>query len=374
MKLQPWDPDIRSLTSRIASGELDLQPDFQRQEVWPLPKQKRLIDTIFRDWSIPPVHLVVKADGGLEVLDGQQRLVAIRDFANDKFSIDGLIAPLDARIERLHGTFYSQLGEKDKRAFDQFTIRSFRISDYKPEEPSELFYRLNQPTGLTSGEKRNALYGPARSQLKELVSEFQNLGNSQESIGFSNSRLAYDDVLARLLFFVENGSFAIKATEAAISDSFRSTHGFQAKTLRFVRRAIQLFSSERALATTIRLNKASLLSWLLFFGRFKEGVPASTPLADFYSPNFARSARFVDDARRTFDDRASLRVTDVSSVVFRDFSLWFIYYFTGSEELPFRTDTALFRLIAEDLDERPDVSFEFALDERLDIESWGRLS
>jgi hypothetical protein len=187
MKLSAWEPDLRTIVNRIDSDDIDLQPDFQRQEVWTLAKKRRLIDTILREWSIPPIHLVVKDDGILEVLDGQQRLAAIRDFCLDQFAIDGRIEPHDTRISALHGRFYSVLEPAAKRKIDQYTIRAFRITDYEPEEPNELFYRLNQPTVLTAGEQRNALYGPARDQLKALVDSFQQYGNARETIGFSKS-------------------------------------------------------------------------------------------------------------------------------------------------------------------------------------------
>ena len=54
MKLTPSEPDIRTIVERIDRGDIDLQPDFQRQEVWSTSKKKRLIDTILRGWSIPP--------------------------------------------------------------------------------------------------------------------------------------------------------------------------------------------------------------------------------------------------------------------------------------------------------------------------------
>src|SRR5438552_18607713 len=80
MKLSHWEPDLRTITSWIENGEIDLQPNFQRGDIWPLPKKRKLIDTVLRGWSIPPIHVVVTPSGTLEVLDGQQRLTSIRDF------------------------------------------------------------------------------------------------------------------------------------------------------------------------------------------------------------------------------------------------------------------------------------------------------
>ncbi|WEL43147.1 DUF262 domain-containing protein [Pseudomonas sp. CBSPBW29] len=87
MRLIPSDPDVETLVSRINSGEVDLQPDFQRGEVWSKSKKQRLIDSILRDWHVPPIHVIEdNYTGRLEVLDGQQRLAAIRDFVAGDFS------------------------------------------------------------------------------------------------------------------------------------------------------------------------------------------------------------------------------------------------------------------------------------------------
>lgn len=170
MRLLPSDPDIQTIVSRIKNGDYDLQPDFQRGEVWGDSKKRRLIDSVLRDWHVPPIHVVeVRETAKQEVLDGQQRLVAIRDFVNGVIKVDGKIQPFDDEIIKLDGMTYSELPEFWRRRFDQFTIRVFKITDYSPEEPGELFFRLNQPTNLTSAEQRNAFFGPARQQVKKLV-------------------------------------------------------------------------------------------------------------------------------------------------------------------------------------------------------------
>ena len=308
MKLTPWEPDLRTIVDRIDNDDIDLQPEFQRQEVWPPSKKKRLVDTILRGWSIPPIHLVVTADNRMEVLDGQQRLAAIRDFLHSEFAIDGHITPIDPRISPLHGKFYKSLDIKIRRTIDQYSLRCFRITDYLPDEPSELFYRLNQPTMLTAGEQRNALYGPAREQLKVVVREFEGLGNEKKTIGFSNARLAYDDIIARLLFFLESGNFGVKGTESLISERFRNRNHFPDDVVAHARRSIALFSIAREEASSWRFNKASLLSWLLFFSRFRDEEPAQGFMAAFFNNQTAGASKnFVSDAVSVFQDRASLR-------------------------------------------------------------------
>lgn len=327
MKLSPWEPDLRTVVGRIDDGDIDLQPEFQRQEIWPVPKKKRLIDTIIRGWSIPPIFLVVVADGRMDVLDGQQRLAAIRDFIHNDFAIDGSITPPDESVSALDGLFYKMLTHGQRRTLDQYTLRCFKITDYRPDEPSELFYRLNQPTMLTAGEQRNAFFGPAREQLKELVNRFEQLGNTKSTIGFSNARLAYDDIVARLLVFLEAGTIGIKGTESTISQRFKERASFDRDVYRISELAIERFSAARMRAESVRLNKASALSWLLFFARFDEDEDPDPGYMVFFSNLKSRPAehQLTSPAISLFHDRSSLRVTDVSSVVYRDFALWLVY-------------------------------------------------
>jgi hypothetical protein len=141
---------------RVERGIIDLQPDFQRGEVWSTPKKQRLIDTILRQWHVPPIHLVAKGGGSFDVLDGQQRLTAIRDFLGGVFAVDGFIEPIATELEPLDGLRFAQLPEPIRNELEDFAIRVFELHEYTPDEPHELFFRLNQPVALTEAEKRNA--------------------------------------------------------------------------------------------------------------------------------------------------------------------------------------------------------------------------
>ena len=81
------------------------------------PKKRRLIDSILRDWHVPPIHVVeVRKTAQQEVLDGQQRLVAIRDFVRGNIRVDGNTQPEDEEIKQLDGLSYEELplfGEED---------------------------------------------------------------------------------------------------------------------------------------------------------------------------------------------------------------------------------------------------------------------
>jgi len=68
---------------------IDTNPDYQRPPVWSLPQKQLLIDTILRGYDIPKIYWrkVEKNPDKYEVVDGQQRLRAIWEFMEGKFSL-----------------------------------------------------------------------------------------------------------------------------------------------------------------------------------------------------------------------------------------------------------------------------------------------
>jgi len=259
MHLTPSDPDIATLYRKIKSQRLDLQPNFQRGEVWGKAKKQRLIDSIL-------LHVIqVPNSDKQEVLDGQQRLAAIRDFMEGDFTINGNLDPIEDYLEKLDGLSWENLPITARSKIEDFTIRLLTISDYKPGEPGELFYRLNQPTNLTSAEQRNAYFGEARQQIKDLSEFMTTLGYNREILGFSNSRMAYDDVISKFLLTLELGTLKKKITANTVTSRYRENYGFDSVLIKSVENTLTiLFQCLNSCDESVKLNKASMLSWLIF--------------------------------------------------------------------------------------------------------------
>lgn len=348
MRLIPWDPDVQTVVSRIDAGILDLQPDFQRGEVWSKSKKQRLIDSILRDWHVPPLHVIEHSGRTTqEVLDGQQRLVAIRDFVRNDFAVDGKIAPKDPRIEQLDQLKYRDLPPETRTQFDRFSLRVYRIVDFASSEPAELFFRLNQPTNLTAAEQRNAFFGPVRQQIKELVERLPALGVSKDVLGFSNTRMAYDDVLCRSALTVELRSLATKIGSQELVELYRAEEPLSVETIEKLETALSLLGRCTKLGTGgfPKFNKATLFSWLLFlvrirqlgdgslcqdkliadFLRFFEGQRAGTSMGFSSEPPATWGNWSADWLLKCYVDRSTSRVADVSSVLLRDLAIWFAF-------------------------------------------------
>ena len=328
MRLTKTDPDLVSLVRRIQEGELDLQPDFQRDEIWDNPRRQRLIDTILRAWYVPAIHIVVDSEGEDVVLDGQQRLAAIRDFFANKIKINGSTEPPDERIRQLDGLTYEKLPADVRRAVNGFSISVIKLDDYETQEPNELFFRLNQSYNLTPPEKRNALHGQARDQVKELVENLKASGLlTKDRIGFSNSRLAYDDVIARACVALELDDMRRHINNNVVEAQYRSG-AFADATISSVRSAAErLIAQIDRTPTRVRFNKGTLQTWLVYsaWAPVDTGAVPEDLLARFeelrLEARHDHSTDFLGPLTTLYDDRASYRVTDVSSVLIRDLAI-----------------------------------------------------
>jgi len=164
-------PQIKDL---IAQGDdVNLRPEYQRRLRWSNTQKSRLIESLLLNVPVPPVFFYENDLARYEVMDGQQRLNAIKEFLSNEFSLVGLQI-----LSSLNGRRYSKLPPRVKRGLDRASISAIVLlqeSQVKLKKAdSERYYevrrfvfeRLN--TGgrrLTAQEVRNAIYGGAFNDL-----------------------------------------------------------------------------------------------------------------------------------------------------------------------------------------------------------------
>lgn len=146
---------IRELEELYRDGDLDIQPYFQRRPVWDGGKRSRLIESVFLDVPIPMFYFAEREDEKLEVIDGQQRLRALFDFLNNKFTLRALDAKKDLTNKRFKNL--------EKMLQRKLKIASLPVVIVKKESDLDvkfdIFKRLN--TGavqLNDQELRNCIY------------------------------------------------------------------------------------------------------------------------------------------------------------------------------------------------------------------------
>lgn len=166
-------PQIKDL---IDKGEvLNLRPEYQRRLRWSVPQKSRLIESLLLNIPIPPVFLFESDAARYEVMDGQQRLNAVREFIAGGFALSSLEV-----LKPLNGLRYLRCPPRIKRALDRSTLSAIvLLLESEPSAPGRLsttdirrfiFDRLNTGgTKLNAQEIRNAIYpGPFNKTLVHL--------------------------------------------------------------------------------------------------------------------------------------------------------------------------------------------------------------
>jgi hypothetical protein len=186
--------------------QLVLDPDFQRGSVWTPNAKVFLIDTILNDYPIPQVYFRTKIDPSTqtiirEVVDGQQRLRAILDFAADKMRLTG-------KAPKHKGKSYSSLSDDDKQAFLSYKIPAVQLINASNAAVLEVFARLNSySVKVTPAELRHAEFSePVKWAIYDTTRKWSTLWNDYSVVPVRESvRLRNTSVVADMFMAVDQG-------------------------------------------------------------------------------------------------------------------------------------------------------------------------
>lgn len=165
-------------------------PDWQREEVWDLPRKQALIDSILRGWRLPKFYFVASSPKPIsyEVVDGQQRLATIFEFLSDELEL------AEETAAEFGGKKYSDLPDEISDNVDDFEIDFDEIDEASDEELMIFFQRLQSGLQLNSSEKLNAI----NSKLKAFCRKMSKHRFFTEKVAFENKRYAHFDVVAKV--------------------------------------------------------------------------------------------------------------------------------------------------------------------------------
>ena len=152
---------------------MELRPFYQRRPRWSRARQSLLIESFIMNIPVPPVFLYEKEYNSYEVMDGQQRITALRDFYEGKFELTDL-----EQWPEINGRTYATLPDKIQAGLDRRSITSIVVlkeSTTDEDQASSLretvFERLNTGgVALTRQEIRNALYRGRMNNMIERLS------------------------------------------------------------------------------------------------------------------------------------------------------------------------------------------------------------
>ena len=184
--------------------------DFQRSgQVWPTAAKAYLIDTILRDLPMPKIYLRTQTDVATkrsfrEVVDGQQRLLAIQSFSRDEFTVRSA----EEAYEEFSGKRYSDLHEELRKKFLGYEVSVEQLFDAPDSKVFDIFQRLNTYNyNLSSQELRHGKYhGDFRNAVVSASRRWAFLWDKYKVIGKrARVRMADDELMAQLFGIVMEG-------------------------------------------------------------------------------------------------------------------------------------------------------------------------
>jgi hypothetical protein len=189
-----------------AANRLVLNTRFQRRSVWRTPAKVYLIDSILRGYPIPKLFFRSTVDPETqssvrEIVDGQQRLNAIFEFADDQLE-------LTERAEDLEGKRYSSLDTDQQSDFLSYSFVADQLINATDSDVLEVFSRINTyNVALNPAELRHARYqGEFKWRVHEIA---RSLGDFWEKFGVlsvaQRARMADDALVADLTLQVIQG-------------------------------------------------------------------------------------------------------------------------------------------------------------------------
>ena len=191
-------PDtLRNIIERLNHDEIDMNTDFQRHaDLWDNRKMSKLIESILIRFPLPAFYFDASDDDKWLIVDGLQRLSAIKKFVVDqKLRLHGL-----EYLKDFDGKKYDDLPRTYKRRIDECAVTLFLIQPGTPEAVKySIFRRIN--TGglvLNDQEIRNAMAKPAVRKYLEALAGDEFL---IKTIGDQSRRMVDQEMVLRYLAF-----------------------------------------------------------------------------------------------------------------------------------------------------------------------------
>ncbi|KAF8608746.1 hypothetical protein BDV93DRAFT_518810 [Ceratobasidium sp. AG-I] len=166
------------LSKQMKSKDIKVDPEYQRDVVWSDIKQTKLVDSILRNFYIPPVPVTVdKAGNETRIcIDGKQRLTSISRGLSYYFKQAD--STKNCRL----------LPEMYRKQFRNKQIVCIEYRQLSQAYEREIFSRVQLGMALTTGEQLQAFDGPMTTFIHRMQNELFEDAQVDRLIGLSTDR------------------------------------------------------------------------------------------------------------------------------------------------------------------------------------------
>ncbi|RJP72731.1 MAG: DUF262 domain-containing protein [Candidatus Abyssobacteria bacterium SURF_17] len=151
---------LGQINDLFAQEKIYINPAYQRGDIWKHSQKIELIRSIESGYSIGVLVLFLNDLGKYEILDGQQRLLAIKKY------LDGTLDLTETEF-----TAYQDLERRERIHTDAYCIYYLKLKSHDTESREEdivqTFLRLQEGTPLNKAEKISAHRGAFKDAFKE---------------------------------------------------------------------------------------------------------------------------------------------------------------------------------------------------------------
>ena len=147
--IRPQNRTIHDVTRRIDQGSYVMNPDFQRDFIWPEDKQSKLVESVIMRIPLPVFYMAEDHEGRMVVVDGLQRLSTFSRFMRNELRLN-----LPARAE-LHRRQFSDLTSKLQNRVEDcnliFYIIDAKVPGLGHERAPASRYQAESPANAAAG-------------------------------------------------------------------------------------------------------------------------------------------------------------------------------------------------------------------------------
>lgn len=142
-------------------------PEYQRKLAWGTHQQSEFVESLIVGLPIPFMFFYQMPDGRMEIVDGSQRMRAIRAFLKEGLRLSDLVL-----VPELNGFSFEDFPKDRRNKLEDVTIRTIVLdTNTDPSTRAEMFARINK-SGTVANEaeiRRGSLPGPITDLIRELA-------------------------------------------------------------------------------------------------------------------------------------------------------------------------------------------------------------